>query len=51
MWESDVETPKAVCDDSNEEVWKVSKADFEEEVVREISDPAESAAATDGGER
>jgi len=37
--------------DSDEDVWKVPKADFEAEVVREISEPAESAAVTDGGER
>jgi hypothetical protein len=37
--------------DSEEEIWKVPKADFKEEVVREISEPAESAPVTDGGER
>lgn len=36
--------------DSDEEVWRIPKADFEEEVVREVSEPAGSAAVTDGGE-
>jgi hypothetical protein len=37
--------------DSDKDVWKVPKADFEEEVVREISKAAKSAAVTDRGER
>jgi hypothetical protein len=36
--------------DSDEEVWRIPKADFQEEVVSEISEPAASAARTDGGE-
>ncbi len=36
--------------DSEERVWKIPKADFQEEVVSEISEPAESAPRTDGGE-
>lgn len=37
--------------DEDERVWKVPKADFEEEVVRKISESVGSAAITDGGER
>ena len=37
--------------DGDEEAWRIPKADFEEKVVREISEPAESVAVTDGGER
>ena len=36
---------------SNEEVWRIPKADFEEEVVREVSEAPESAAVSNGGER
>ncbi|SMP14412.1 hypothetical protein SAMN06265347_1057 [Halobellus salinus] len=37
--------------DSDEEVWRIPKADFEEEVVREVSESQESVAVADGGER
>lgn len=37
--------------DSDNKVWKIPKADFEEEVVREVSDSQESAAVTNRGER
>jgi hypothetical protein len=37
--------------DSDEKVWRIPKADFQEEVIREVSESAESAIATDGGER
>ena len=40
--------PSARFDD-DEKVWKIPKADFEAEVVREISESTESAPATDGG--
>lgn len=36
---------------SNEEVWRIPKADFEEEVVREVSEAPESAVVSNGGER
>ena len=48
--EGDVETPKAVCDDGDEEVWKVPKADFER-VVQSVTEAEEQTAVADGGER
>lgn len=37
--------------DSDEEVWRIPKADFREEVVSEISGATQSTAVTDGGDR